>query len=65
VTLSRKHGQCMMEDITPALHPLIHPPCTMALFVQVNGKRLSAAVVDRVNECDIELVGVLREVVCA
>lgn len=65
MTLSRKHGQSMVEDITPTLHPLVQPLRAMPLFIQINGKRLSATVVNCVNEGNVEVVRVLREVVCA
>ena len=35
----------------------------MTLLVDVNGKGLAAAVIYCINECNVEFVGVLREMV--
>lgn len=65
MTLSGKHCEGVMEDVAAALNTLVEPVCTMFLFIDWYGVSLTAAVVYRVDERDIEFVWVLDEVVGA
>lgn len=64
VTLSRKHGAGMVEDVTPSLHTLVEPAGAMPFFVELMRKSLAATVVHRVNYCHVEFVGMIGHVVC-
>jgi len=62
--LSRKHGQSVVENITSTLHTLIEPRSAMSFFVDWNRKRLSTTIIHRIDQSNMELLGVLRQVVC-
>lgn len=61
--LTSEHGGCVVEDMTASLYTLIEPTCAVLFFVEWYGKRLTSAIVDRVDNCHIELICVLGEVV--
>lgn len=65
MALSRKHGHRMMEDIAPALNSLVQPARLMLLLIDGNRECLPATIIDGINERDVELVRMLREVVRA
>lgn len=60
----RKHSHTMMINKTPTLNPLIEPPSSKSLFINRNRECLAAAAVSRVNERNVEFIGMLGEVVC-
>jgi hypothetical protein len=62
MTLSRKHSHGMVEDITSTLYTLIQPRSSMALFIDWNRKSLATTVVDGINNSNIKLVRMLRQV---
>jgi hypothetical protein len=63
MSLSRKHGHRMMEDITSTLHTLVQPRSSMTLLVNWNRKRLATTVINCIDDSNVELFGMLRQVV--
>lgn len=63
VALSCEHGHGVVEDVTSTLDTLVEPCGAMTLLVDVNGKGLASTVIYRIDECHVEFVGVLREMV--
>lgn len=65
MALTRKHGHCVMEDVTAALDALVQPAGAMSLLVDGDRVSLTATVIDGINESDVELVWVCCEMVRA
>lgn len=65
IALSCEHSHRVMEDVTASLYTLIEPTCSMLFFVQGHGEGLPSAVINSINQRDIELVLVLRQMVCS
>jgi hypothetical protein len=65
MALASKHGHGVVENVRASLDTLVEP--AGAVFVLVNGDAvgLTAAVVDCINDCNIEFVRVLGQVVGA
>jgi len=62
MALPSEHSHGVVENIASTLNTLVEPAGSMALFVDWDRERLSSAVVDRIDECNVELVRVLSEV---
>lgn len=62
MALPCEHSHGVMENIASTLDALVEPAGSMALFVDCDRERLSSAVVDSIDECNVELVRVFSEV---
>jgi hypothetical protein len=62
MTLSCEHSHGMVENVASTLDTLVEPTGSMALFVNWDRERLSSAVIDRIDKCNVELVRVFSKV---
>ena len=62
MALPGEHSHGVMKNVASTLDTLVEPAGSMALFVDWNRERLSSAVVDRIHECNIELVRMFSQV---
>jgi hypothetical protein len=61
VANSREHCHGVVKDIGSSLNTLIQPTGTVFVLVDGDGEGLTSAVVDSINESDIELLRTLCE----
>ena len=64
MTLSCEHGHGMVEDIAATLDTLVKPACSIPVLLDGDRECLATTVVHSVDECYLEFLGVLREVIC-
>ena len=65
MALAREHGHRVMEDVASTLHALIQPARTMLILLDRYRERLPPAIVDRVNDGDVEFIGVFCQMMGA
>ena len=65
IALPRKHGHCVVKDVTSALNALVQPARSMFVFIDWYGEGLAPTIVHRIDESHIEFIGVVGEMVCA
>ncbi len=63
MALSREHGHTVVEDVASSLHALIQPARSMGIFIDGYGESLTTTVVDGIDQGDVELIRMLREMV--
>ena len=62
ISLSREHGHSVVENVAPSLNSLVQPLSSMALFVDSNRERLTSAVIYCIDESNVKLVWMFRQV---
>lgn len=65
MALTRKHSHGVVENLRPSLYALIQPARTMFLLVDGYGKSLPSAVVDGIDDRNVEFVWVLSQMLGA
>ena len=63
VILPCEHGHGMVENVASTLHTLIQPCRPMFLLIKRNRESLTTTVIYRIDNGNVEFVGVLRQVV--
>jgi hypothetical protein len=61
MSLPRKHSHSVMKDVTSTLHTLIQPRRSMTLLVDWDRKGLATTVIHCINDRNIELLRMLRQ----
>jgi hypothetical protein len=61
MALAREHGHCVVEDVASALNALVQPRSSMSLLIDWNRKGLTSAVINCINDGDVEFIRVLRQ----